>query len=276
MFHGLPNAELPGKGEIRRITLDDGFQLYIEYAKRRFSPSEIGRVGVVRRYWRKSYPKIEADDMTPVRLHRWRRKLKADGLTRKTINAYCAIFLRAARWMTHRRFMSPQTFGLLNLLPRLNAHSGAREPVPKAVPPWHVIADTLEAIPCESARDLLRLCYLADMWPSEAARMRGDDIDRESRPDAWVYHPNSHKTKSRDKKRTVVFGPEAQEIVQRHVNKRRLEAGTIFRDDSSKSWSNEAIRRHIRRACRRIGVAAWSPRDLLRSRYMLHGGNAPE
>lgn len=99
-------------------------------------------------------------------------------------------------------------------------------------------------------RDFLTVLRLTGMRPfSEAAVLTAAHLDHERRRAVLVKHKTAGKTK---KPRVVYFCPAAWEIVARRAE--RHPTGPLFRNRVGDPLTCDAVNKHLREVCRRLGV----------------------
>jgi integrase len=139
---------------------------------------------------------------------------------------------------------------------------------------------------------MVQLQHLSGARPQEVVSIRPCEVDTTG--DVWLYQPRSHKTEHLDRTKVIVLGPKAQEVLlpwldrdpEAHCfvpaeaaawNDRRLRrkpAGDQTEGSEDKTprpgpgqrYTRHSYRVAVQRACRRAGIAVWSPRQLRHTR----------
>jgi integrase len=117
---------------------------------------------------------------------------------------------------------------------------------------------------------ILRLLRLTGARPSEICGMRPVDIEQLA-DDAWIYRPESHKTKRLGKHRVIVFEAKCIELLRGHLVGKNPEE-LIFRLGTRRSGSKPSytantmgLDRHVRGVQDKHGLRRWAPYDLRRT-----------
>ncbi|HQX50633.1 MAG TPA: site-specific integrase [Planctomycetaceae bacterium] len=117
--------------------------------------------------------------------------------------------------------------------------------------------------------------------PSECCRMKWSEIDT-SKP-VWMYCPKHHKTAHKGKKRIIVIGPHAQQVLN---SLRELSRSDYLFDpqvgleeflrkaygDKAKvrktgdCYSKHSLNAAVRKACDRAEIPRWTPGQLRKTR----------
>lgn len=158
-----------------------------------------------------------------------------------------------------------------------------------------VVEATLPHVASPMVRAMIQILRLTGMRPSELFRMRRAEVDQSA--DVWLYCPPRHKTEAHGDVRQVSIGPKAQAIIapylmrvgpedlvfcprvavreyrdaQRAKRQSPLTPSQIARGERARAnegnglrragemFTASALNRAVARACKRAGVAAWSP-----------------
>jgi integrase len=224
--------------------------------------------------------------------------LAESGLCRNTINRRVGRIKTMFRWAESEELITPSTCHALSTVRGLEkGRSPARETA--AVQPVH--PDTVEAtlpLLLPMVRDMIQLQLLCGCRPGELVVMRPIDIDTTGQ--VWQYRPGSdagpegrHKTAHHGHTRIILLGPRAIEIVRRRLvpnvtdylfsparalaewnaarrvaRKTRVQPSQQFRrrkrpkTKAGERYTTGTYRQAIERACKRAGIATWSPNQL--------------
>lgn len=155
-------------------------------------------------------------------------------------------------------------------------------------------------------RAMIRLEQLTGMRPGEIVELRPCDVTMRT-DGLWAYRPPAHKTEHHDQERIVFIGPEGQKVLRpwldrsptapcfspreamqwwrTHKRSRRKTCVQPSQRDRSKpapvktpgeKYSEQAYRKSIQAACRKLSVPIWSPNQIrhtvgtvVRARYGL-------
>jgi integrase len=140
---------------------------------------------------------------------------------------------------------------------------------------------------------MIQFQHLCGARPQEVVTIRPDEV--ETSGDVWLYHPRHHKMEHFDRRKVIMLGPKAQEVLRPWLDR---DAGTYcfvpaetsawhYRRTRRKSCSDTPIERvepkvlklqsglkytrysyrvAVQRACKRAGIKLWSPRQLRHTR----------
>jgi integrase len=138
---------------------------------------------------------------------------------------------------------------------------------------------------------MARLQLWTGARPGEVVAIRPCDVERPEGSEVWVYRPAEHKTEHHDRQRVIFLGPRAEEVLhpwldrdpERHcfspaevvaARNARSRAGrkspmtpsqaarsrkTRPKRVPGASYTRNAYRVAVQRACRKAGVPTWSP-----------------
>ncbi|MEN0111547.1 MAG: tyrosine-type recombinase/integrase, partial [Planctomycetota bacterium] len=250
-------------------------------------------IKVTLRYLKDWYGREPAAEFGPVRLKALRERMVEDGHSRRYVNDHVARIKRLFKWAAAEELVPETTYRSLALVPGLKkGRTEARETPPVLPVDDATVEATLPALPPVVA-DMVRLQRITGMRPAEVCLIRPVDVDRSG--DVWVYRPSSHKTEHRGRERVVCFGPKAQAVLGRYLDReaashcfspRESEAARLAarhasrktpidqgnapgtnrkrrpRRSAGKRYTTDGYRRAIHRACDRAGVDRWSPNRL--------------
>ncbi len=128
---------------------------------------------------------------------------------------------------------------------------------------------------------MIQLQRLTGMRGGEVVIMRGIDLDVSG--EVWTYTPSTHKTEHAGRDRIIDLGPRAREIVAEYLTGdasaflfrpargQGSRGGTHYRKRPRGGFSGRLVgdryttgsyRRAIVRACKKAGVAKWTPHQL--------------
>ncbi len=125
---------------------------------------------------------------------------------------------------------------------------------------------------------LIHFMLLTGCRPSECCSMKWSEVDT-SKP-VWVYSPKHHKTAHKGKKRLILIGPQAQQVLNslRELSRSDFvfdpQAGleefirrnygdeAKVRDTIGEHYSKHSLHASIRKACDKAKVPHWSPGQL--------------
>ncbi len=207
-----------------------------------------------------------ADDFGPKRLKELHQTLVKRGWSRRYINRMKNIVGRAFKWAASEELIDPRIPMALRSSDGLKKGlTAAREFEPVGPVSDEDVEKTLAELSSPMIRDMVRIQRLTGMRPGELLAMTRQAINT-SDPECWAYSPGRHKTAHHGKGRTVFIGPRCQAILTPWMDK----GGdgpilSIRRDDPIFPVTRDGYRRAVTRACKRAGVADWSPNQLRHS-----------
>lgn len=238
----------------------------------------------------KLYGRSKAADLDAAAIEAVQSAMVRAGLARSTVNARIKRIKRAIRWMAKRKLVPASVIVEASTVDPLMP---GRTTAPEAAPIAPVaVADVERTIPELSApiAAMVRLQLLTGARAGEVLSMRAGEVDLV----VGEYRPGSHKGTWRGKGRVVYLGPQAVELLRPWVERAMAGPGgpeaylfdpRMVRPDKaphlSDRYSRRSYRQAIVRACRRAGVAEWSPLQLrhraatdIRARFGLEAAQA--
>ncbi|NDC54298.1 MAG: site-specific integrase [Planctomycetia bacterium] len=211
---------------------------------------------------------------------------------RTTINRTVKAIWWIFKWAVSMEMVPPDTYHALKTLePLKKGKTRAPELPPVTDVPDGIIQQTVAHLP-EVVADMVQVQRLTGCRPSELCSMRPCDIDQSG--EVWSYCPEQHKNEWRGDRRYVAIGPKAQSILRkylvrpatrpcfvpaeseasRNASRRRQRQSPMTPShrarrqqsrrklDPNKPYTDDTYRRAVHRACRKAGVAKWSPNQL--------------
>lgn len=211
------------------------------------------------------------------------RKLK--GWSRRVVNRQVGRVRRIFAWGKEQGVVSDAAyFALQALKPLRPGRSIARETEPIGPIADEIVAATLPYLGRQLAA-MVQLQQLTGMRPGEVVTMTTGQLER--RADVAIYKPRKHKTAHHGKKRRIVLGKRAQELLNgfyrldpdaplfspREAELERLTAGAatdaqlaaVDARRVGRSYTVRAYARAVSRACKRAKVEHWHPNQLRHS-----------
>jgi integrase len=216
-------------------------------------------------------------------------------LARTTINARINRVRRLVRWGVRKRLVPGEVLLSIDAVPGLQrGRTQAREPEGVKPVAWAQIESALPFMPRPVA-GLVRVQWYCGCRAGEVLVMRGRDL-APGEPN-WAFRPSGHKNDWRGKSRTILLGPRAVQVIQEFLrpdpseylfrpcdavaehHARRAAARRSRRTPSELKrrrrspgvsagapYSRRSFRQAVVRACRKAGVAPWSPLGLRHGR----------
>jgi integrase len=254
------------------------------------------------------YGTLFADSFGPLALMACRDVL-ATRHCRSKANDHMRRIRRMFKWGVAREMVKAETWIALKAVEGLRRGQGVERKPVVCVPRSHVDAIMPFVLPPIWA--MIQLQQWSAMRPGEVCSLRTCDIHEHDQEipssllsECWIYRPVSHKTEHHDRKRVVLIGPQAQDILRAWMRPTvpelnlfsPAEAVAFSRAEraagrKSKRYGVRAGKRHPMRAprpfysphayahaiavaCKKAGVPRWSPNrlrhnaaTLIRQRY---------
>ncbi len=265
----------------------------VYYAKNGRPTSEVDNSRQALRFLRKLYGSTPARDLGPQALKNVRQSMiearRCRTLINKDINRIRGMF----RWAVEQELLPVGVYqALLSVAGLRKGRSDAKEAVPIGpVPEAHVL-ETLPHLSPQVAA-MVRLQMLTGARPGEVAAIRPGDVTP-GVEGSWIYRPAEHKTEHFERRRAIVLGPRAREVLRpwldrapdaycfdpaevvaaRHARQRAGRRSPMTPSHAARTpglapkrkpgrrYTRNAYRVAIRRACLKAGVPAWSPLQL--------------
>jgi hypothetical protein len=186
------------------------------------------------------------------------------GLAIKTINSYTGIIRGMFKWAMGEELVSIATYMPLANVPDLKRGKGlAREPAPIGPVADELVEATLPHLR-PIAADMVRVQRFTGCRPQEIRILRPCDVTRlgpdGDELDVWEYRPSRHKTEHRGRRRVILIGPKAQEVLRPYLLRLAFTPDAFaFTTALGRPYSKDRYIRAIRRACER---ALEMPRQL--------------
>ena len=207
-------------------------------------------------------------------------------LCRTYVNSLIREMIRMFKWAVAHELIPVVVYDALTKVEGIRKGKDARLREPDPVRPvsdehfWPVVKAVAPQI-----GTMLQVQKLSGMRPDEVTIIRPCDVDQ--REELWVYRPNSHKLDWRGQEKEVLFGPKAQallrpwlvgraetdylfspkEVLEASLKRRRKRRASAFRKPVRARrkrgirahYTDDTYRQAVQRACKRVGVPAWSP-----------------
>ena len=193
-----------------------------------------------------SFPGVNVDEFKPRDLVNWQTSLADRGYTRTYIRGLVNFARACFQWGVIEELVKPDVWHALLAVKHLRPHkSAAAEPrVVQSVSIERVNA-TLPFLEPVYQR-LVTFQILTGCRPGEAIFARWDEIDTIGIEGVWVYRPQSHKTQSKGKDRTIPIGPKCQAMLAKCGS----QSGYLFGDDEP-PCRVDSYRHAVGKACER-------------------------
>ena len=177
---------------------------------------------------------------------------------RSVVERYMLHLKKVARWLVQKNWIDVSCYHRLQLfsVPRAGAF-GIRESEHRVPVDMDFAHGVLRHIRNDTFRDIMELIYISGMRPKEACDLHVTHLNTSRYDGVWTYWPHAHKNSHRNKNRVIFFGPRCQEILNRHLSKRRLEDGPVFRNDWGQPMKPRTMQTRIRYWCKKLDIPAW-------------------
>jgi integrase len=182
------------------------------YRKNGAATSQQDRIRLALKPVRVLYGHTAARNFGPLALKAVRDRMVRQNWTRGYVNSCVGCIKRMFKWGVENELVPASLYHGLQAVSGLKkGRSDARETKPiRPVADEHVDAVLRFLNPAHAA--MVQLQRFTGMRPGEVCILRPCDIDR-SRPNTWIYRPESHKTEHHDIERVIFLGPRAQQIL---------------------------------------------------------------
>jgi integrase len=162
---------------------------------------------------RQLYGQAKAREFGPLALQAVRQWMIEQGWCRRVINQRVECIKRCFKWAASQEILPATVYQALRTVDGLRqGRSAAPESVPVPPAPEAAIAGALAHLG-EVLADIVRFQLLTGARPGEALAVHSSMLVQ-SGP-VWSCRPASHKTAYRGKRRLLLIGPRAQEVLSR-------------------------------------------------------------
>ena len=266
------------------LTMDELFVAYLRDLANRGKPLH-SEERIAIRIARELYGTSKASDFGPRKLKMIQeRMVKTKGrisgklLSRQVVNGGMRAIRRVFRWAVSSEFVHPDVWGALSAVETLREGEMGVNECRKIDPVAIEDVQAIQPYVPNQVWDVIQILLLTAARPSEIIKMKAGEIDT-TENDAWAYRPEKHKTAYLGKKRTIMFGPKAQQILTPYLEIReddellfnpskapsRFNIKGYEKDNSNVRnghYSQTGIWQQITRACELAGIKRWFPYQL--------------
>lgn len=167
---------------------------------------------------REIYEASAAADFSPLKLQAVRsHMIEAGSISRKVINQRVSFIRRMFRWAVAQELVPRDLAHALDAVENLKVGEfGTREGRIVSPVEESVVWDTLPFMASPAAA-LVELLWWTGARPAELVGLRPCDIDRSGK--LWTFDLSSHKTIRHGCRRSILFGPRAQAVLNRFLNR---------------------------------------------------------
>jgi len=300
----LPSSSPTKALEEQPLLIDELILIYFRFAQSYYvkhgkPTSEQDNIRQALRFVRQLYGSTPAKDFGPKALKNVRQAMIDASRCRRLINKDAHRIRGMFRWAVEEELLPVEVHRQLVCVRGLRkGRSSAKETDPvRPVPEAHIEAVLPQLSP--PVATMVQLQHLCGARPQEVVNLRPCEVVVEG--DVWLYYPHSHKTEHFDRDKVIVLGPKAQQVLRPWLD--RDPAAYCFVPAEATAWQRRRSRRKVvkdgsatknvagvtrtakrkpgvrytrhsycnavRRACKRAGVPAWSPRQLRHTRATL-------
>ncbi|MFO0428715.1 MAG: tyrosine-type recombinase/integrase [Planctomyces sp.] len=224
---------------------------------------------------------VRVIDFGPKKLKQLQQQLVKEGLAQQTINGRIRRIKQVFEWGVSEELVSVNVSQALKSVPGLRiGKTAARAPQPKGAVPKGAV-DAVEPWVTRPIWAMIQFMLLTGCRPSECCRLKWAEIDT-SKP-VWTYCPKHHKTAHKGKRRVILIGPQAQQILNslRELSRsdylfdpqvgleeflRKAYGDTAKVRRTGDHYSKHSIQAAIRKACDKAKIPRWSPGQLRKTR----------
>ena len=194
---------------------------------------------------RKLYGDTPAAEFGPKALKVCRRKMMEGKVCRRTVNDRVARIKLMFKWAVAEELVPPSVYqGLQAVAGLQKGRSEAPDHAPVKPVDDSIVDATIPFLP-PVVDDMVRFQRLTGARPDEVCQLRPCDLDRSA--EVWEYRPGHHKTEHHERKRVVLIGPKAHEVLLPYL----LRAATTYCFSPAES---DAKRKELMRARRKTKV----------------------
>lgn len=204
-----------------------------------------------------------ANDFRPRDLVAVQKALAAQGLARRTVNAYCWRVVRIWRWGVAQELVRGEVLVALEAVPGLaRGRSAARETAEVGPVDVAVVEACLPFLPDATAA-VVRLLLASAMRPQEALMLRPCELDTSAEPWAYRVAAGANKTEHAGRARVVHLGPRARGVLGPWVARCYSRQSWVFPGRSPGThYTHSGLRTALDAAIRKAGVPHWSAGQL--------------
>ena len=182
------------------------------YVKDGRPTSEQDNIRQALRFVRQLYGTSPAVEFGPVALANVRQAMITSGRSRKLINKDINRIRGMFGWAVEHELLPVDVHQALRRVKGLRrGRSEARETAPVQPVDEESIRAILAHLSPQVAA-MIQLQHLSGARPQEVVTIRPEEVNTSG--DVWLYHPRHHKMEHFDRRKVIMLGPKAQEILQ--------------------------------------------------------------
>ena len=289
-----PDLASPDNG--LALTINELILAYVKFADSYYVKDghptiEPGNIRLVLRLVRRLWGSTPAGSFGPLALKTIRDEMIKAGNCRTEINRRVGRIVRMFKWGVSEELVHPFVYESLRTVSGLReGRSAARESQPVR-PVSEEMVMAIRPFVNRQVWAMIELQRLTGMRPGEVVLMRTSDLEMTG--DVWSYIPHRHKTEHHGKKREVLLGPRASDILRpwlksdpcvylfspidamaERQEQRRLQRKTRVQPSQRNRrkprpkrlpgarYTVGSYRKAIQVACGKAGISKWHPHQL--------------
>jgi len=225
---------------------------------------------------------VRCIDFGPKKLKQLQQMLVDEGLAQQTVNGRVRRIKQVFDWGVSEELISVSVAQALRTVHALRSgKTSAKAPQPKGAVS-EVFVNAVRPFVTRPVWGMIQFMLWTGCRPSECCGMRWSEIDTSR--SVWVYAPRHHKTAHKGKKRLVVIGPRAQQILNsmrelsrsdfvfdpmaglEEFSRNNYRDAARIRMTVGEHYSPFSLHAAIRKACDKAKIPRWSPGQLRKTR----------
>lgn len=228
------------------------------YVKNGKPTDEQAGIKIALRYVKQKYGRKPITDFGPLALEAIRNEMIKVGNSRRYINQNIGRIKRMFRWGVAKQMLPVEIYQALMTVDGLRkGKTKARETAPIMPVDDAIIDATIKKV-SKVIGDMIRFQRLTGCRPGELFILRPCDVDRSS--DVWEYIPESHKMEHKGRRRVILIGPKAQEVIRPYLL--RDSKSFCFLDRRHRQFKRWNYHKAIKTACEKLEIEPWAPNRL--------------
>lgn len=277
--------------EVRPVTINEAWARFkpwaVEYYRRAdgSATGQAANIGYAMRPVLDMFGDLRADQFGPKRLEAVQAAMVDAGCCVNVINERVRKIRQVWKWLVAQELVPAGVWhGLQAVASVRPGRTAARVTEPVGPVPEEHVWQVVEHVPGVVGA-MIQVQFWTGARPGEVCIMRPVDLDMTG--SVWIYSPPQHKTSYRQKRRTVMLGPRAQDVVRpllagkgtsaylfspRDAETERNAACATHRHQPvekpattrrvQRRYTPTAYARCIRRICDEHAIPRWSPNQL--------------
>ena len=227
---------------------------------------EFGCISEALRILREDFDLQRVDRFGPKCLKAVQQRMIGLGWSRKYINKQIGRIVRMFKWGVGEQLVRPGTWQALQAVDGLKKGRTVAPDYDPIEPVSDEVVEATLAHLSDLVADMVRVQRLTGCRPGEVCMLRPMDLDRSG--EIWRFRFAQHKMEHKDKSRIIWFGPKAQEVIGKYLNRSSVKycfsprEAPNARRNAGEHYTKDSYGRAVRRAAKKAGVELWSPNRL--------------